>query len=299
MCIIQGNISKVSNTCIFVAPLETPTDPTTPSRQLTVYSNRIVQDSTLERRGNRWVTSRAKVFLARNAGKTPTPCMILPAISFSKGSDVVPVEFRSNAESFFDLLDNTFPKPERKVDELGGFSKGKMGRKLEVIRVGSYDVSIVPTIQDFSLLDEEHFVLDPNLAKLFAQRYETDSAFVVCRLRHGEKFHPIAYTSSVRKDGSLFVPTYHYHGHPSETKPDWDHVIYAMGNPLATFRMESSFAELHSDDSKIPLVTQLTKKSFDDIQDTLPVSLQKSDFLKRIRLWEVERNCDLLFSSSI
>jgi hypothetical protein len=292
MCIVQGDIKRVSNTRIFVGPVVgiKTRDGKLLLRQLTIYANKVVQAPRPSEVRGRWTPSQtAPLASSSSRSDGPTPAMILPAVSFLNGSDVVPVDL-TGREDIFDTLDAAFPR-----EMTFGMSRSRNAAfdTLAVIQVGSYDVSIVPTRDDFSRLSREHFVLDPNVADLFAERYPKDFAFVVCRLRPGEKFHPIAYVSAMSSDMSLFVPAYHYHGQ-LEFEPDWDHTIYCAGGPRALLRNDSLKA--------LPANTQTAssengKLALEKLQSKLPVPLDfgATNTLTKMEIKRFNENCDLIY----
>ena len=218
MCIIQGEVKHVSNTKIFVAPL-------IDGRQLTVYCN--------------------EVSMGKN--NTQNLAMILP---FPK----------SNCE-FFDLSDysNLFedlnyiinwPKANS-TRESQASSLHTYSNNLKVFKVGSYSASIVPSIADFSRIDQNIFTLNPKIFSFLSEMYEKDYSFVVCQLDIDKKYHPFGYIHMPLPSGQLFVPTMHYHDHgidgltlstpfvtenkssgPSILNVDWDHEIYVWNRPL-------------------------------------------------------------------
>lgn len=306
MCIVQGSIERVSGTRIFVAPVDSVKtyDGKERLRQLTIYSNKIAQKSKRHRSHQggsgfvRWIPGRWTPTEDDSAGSSsstsdgPTPAMILPAVSFASGSDVIPVDLAGKTD-LFEILDSAFPKKMNYALNANDGSRSRGFDTLAVTQVGSYDVSIVPTRDDFSRLSREHFVLDTNVADLFAKRYSKNFAFVVCRLRPGEKFHPIAYVSALSSDKSLFVPTYHYHGHV-ETVPDWDHEVYAAGGSKAALRKDDLEELQFYSEFTSPERCSTTLKR---LQDKLPVLLD-FDSIKHLTKTEIKNfsaNCDLLF----
>lgn len=98
---------------------------------------------------------------------------------------------------------------------------------LPVLNVGSYRVSIVPSVADFSRLDSSVFVLPAELEGMLYREYGSSFGFICCRLKAGvQSYEPLAYSHKRWKRNMLFLPTKHYHGHSEEA--DWDHEVYTV-----------------------------------------------------------------------
>jgi len=165
MCVVQGRY-RITNTEILVAP-------TLDNRQLTVYSNRVVA----------LFKNKKKNKKNKKGQEDPTKAMILPVVSYEEGKDVKLVDLSPWSEMF------------QKVDVQFRFKKsactGFIGcgvvagvaipQPIQVHRVGSYEVSIVPSKDDFDRLDKDVFILDPNVGKLFAGLYtrRLSSSFIL------------------------------------------------------------------------------------------------------------------------
>lgn len=197
MCILAQPVRTVSNTRIFVGSNGT--------RQLTVYE--------------------MAVQLAESQSGN---AMILPAPAASP-SDIELIDM-SDHPKFFDDLDRAFRMRSRSLSK----APPMLGR-LEVHRVGNYDVSIADTIDDldrlnpevFTLSDDAKQALGPNYSRLDGPKH----VFIVAVLRESGKFHPLAHTHPIAAGGKLFVPTRHEHGHnhgddPQGGRADWDHHIF-------------------------------------------------------------------------
>jgi hypothetical protein len=101
---------------------------------------------------------------------------------------------------------------------------------LPVLSVGSYRVSVVPSIQEFSNLDNRVFSLPAPLVKLMTDEYgDKPFGFVCCRLKAGvQNYEPLAYSHRRWKSDMLFIPTLHYHPGEEGVSADWDHEVYTM-----------------------------------------------------------------------
>jgi hypothetical protein len=197
MCIMASPVRSVSNTKIFVGRDS--------SSQLTVYE--------------------MSVRLRDNTGKGNA--MILPVpIGAPEGALLIRLYDLSKVPDFFEPFVEAFTERTR------GFSmsKGITNDALEVVRVGNYDVSIVPSVDDVKRLNTEVFDLSADTEHTLRESYPTGFAFLVAQLRASGDFHPLAYSHPL-VDGQLFVPTRHEHGKvgPDEM-PKWDHQIFYQGD---------------------------------------------------------------------
>lgn len=217
MCIIQGEVSRVSNTKICVIPIGN-------DMQMTIYENKV------------------------KFGKTPV-AMILP---FPNGYSCRLVDLSRTSGLFksFDKLFPTYFVQTLGYDSLSTFNMSNV--RLEVKQVGSYKASIVPSLEAFDMLDSSVFSLRPDVKNLLETQYKENFGFVVCQMDVGAKFHPIGYVHMM-VNNTLFIPTYHFHEKdPLENKDgihddgfyyvgfnkskirgninhiDWDHSIYVF-----------------------------------------------------------------------
>jgi hypothetical protein len=113
--------------------------------------------------------------------------------------------------------------------------------KLEVQKVGSYDASYVPTVADFSRLDERFRLPDGTWEKLPAYK---DWGFAVFKLRDGDQqYHPMAFAFDRKSDAALFFPTVHIHDGKVHSNANFDHILYCQpGEPgLALNGWKESF----------------------------------------------------------
>jgi len=177
----------VSSTNIMVCP-------TTDGRQFTVYSNHVGMN-----------------------GKT---AMILPVPT---GGEIEPVDL-TDYPTIFNDLKHSFKPVARSANKSYSLN---CDSELEVQKVGSYNVSIVPCLDDFSRLNGQ-FKFNRELLSLLRERYPEETSYVVMLMRKGADFHPFGYISS-RPENQMFIPTYHYHG-KIEENPDWDHRIYVCNS---------------------------------------------------------------------
>lgn len=152
--------------------------------------------------------------------------MILPV---PNGKTCIPVDL-SGYTDLFDDLDALFPtlKSQSYGSNSASLEMFDSANALVVQQVGSFKVSVVPTLQDFDRLRHDVFNLDPNAKQLLGSFYRDGYGFMVCQLDAGADFHPIGYTHALFSNQELFVPTVHYHGGDTNNT-DWDHEIYVWG----------------------------------------------------------------------
>jgi hypothetical protein len=109
--------------------------------------------------------------------------------------------------------------------------------------IGDFEVSFVPSVEDFSRLDER-FRLDDHVWKQLPG-YETYS-FAVFKLKSGAlRVHPMAFSFPRRDPRTVFFPTVHIHDGEVHKKADFDHLIYCQPRPderLAIYRWKESYS---------------------------------------------------------
>ena len=98
---------------------------------------------------------------------------------------------------------------------------------LEVHSVGAFDASFVPTIADFSRLDDRFRLPEQVWDDLSG--YE-DFGFAVFKLTGGrdQRVHPMAFSFPTRDSRSLFFPTVHVHDGTVRSRASFDHVLYCQ-----------------------------------------------------------------------
>jgi len=201
MCCFSRPVDSVSATNIFARS-------GAGGRQFVVYS----------------MTLRAKEDLA----------MVLP-LPVKPGSGEKAVEFidLQDYADFFKELKKGFPEPPPPPASrsFGAASPAK----LEVINVGNFQASFVPTVADFSRLDERFRLSAGTWDKLPAYR---DHGFAVFKLKSGDaKVHPMAFSFPRAKPRELFFPTVHIHDGEVHERADFDHVLYCQRGSADQFTL--------------------------------------------------------------
>lgn len=98
---------------------------------------------------------------------------------------------------------------------------------LEVVSVGAFDASYVPTIADFDRLDPR-FRLSADAWKRMPA-YE-EFGFAVFKLKSGHtRVHPMAFSFPSADPRELFFPTVHIHDGRVHRTARFDHTLYGQG----------------------------------------------------------------------
>jgi len=194
MCMFSGPVVSVSATNIFARPSEN-------GRQFLAYS----------------MTLNAKKELA----------MVLP-LPVKVGTDEKGVSFidLSGYPGFFADLIKGFPVQPTNIRDRGFSVTPLAGQSLQVVSIGSFEASFVPTMADFSRLDERFRISDKAWKQLPAYK---DYGFAVFKLKSGEaKIHPMAFSFPRRDIKSLFFPTVHIHDGEVHAEVEFDHTLYCQ-----------------------------------------------------------------------
>jgi hypothetical protein len=173
--------------------------------------------------------------------------MVLP-LPIKPGSGEKAVKFISlkNYPDFFDDMEKGFPPLPVESDSPGTLSTPPSSaaiRTLEVVHVGNFEASFVPTEKDFARLDPR-FRLPTDAWKKLGD-YKT-YGFAVFKLKPGNQdVHPMSFSFPRRDARSLFFPTVHIHDGKVHATADFDHILYCQpreGEPLK-FNQEHSWEE--------------------------------------------------------
>ncbi len=129
--------------------------------------------------------------------------------------------------TFFRDLESGFPKPRAKSEGFGvgsgSFGGGKP--KLTVVKVGEFEASFVPTVNDFDRLDERFKLPSEIWLKELPQH--RDWGFAVFKLKaDSRQVHPMAFEFPRRKPDQLFFPTVHIHDGKVHDTAEYDHALY-------------------------------------------------------------------------
>jgi hypothetical protein len=169
--------------------------------------------------------------------------MVLP-LPVMAGSGEKAVEFidLSGYPDFFADLRKGFPVPLT-APAGGSRSFGAASdAKLEVVTVGKFEASFVPTAADFARLDERFRLPAGVWESLPGYRA---FGFAVFKLKAGEaKVHPMAFSFPRANPGEVFFPTVHIHDGKVHERARFDHVLYLQrgeGDLYSLLDWEESF----------------------------------------------------------
>jgi len=154
--------------------------------------------------------------------------MILP-IPTPQNTSEEDLEFFDLASypEFFEHMQLCEEPPSKGLGRSFSYSDS-LNDSLNVINVGEYDVSFVPSREDFSRLDSR-FILDDSVWGKLPQ-YKSWS-FVVFKINplRAKKFHPFAFSFPTKLTDMVYIPTTHVHDGKVHEREDFDHRIYAQG----------------------------------------------------------------------
>ncbi len=106
---------------------------------------------------------------------------------------------------------------------------------LAVVDVGSFEASFVPTVHDFSRLDERFRLPAGTWDRLPQYR---NYGFAVFKLKPGAKvIHPMAFEFPRADRSRLFFPTVHIHDGKVHETATFDHALYCQKLPGDTFAL--------------------------------------------------------------
>lgn len=222
MCIFSGPVVDVKNTRIFARL-------TNPGRQVLVYQMQFSTNNDL--------------------------AMILPIpVALPSRPDSVRFISLQNYPKFFDRMQTGFPElTEDNFIRMGipiqddrhlGFSRGAgevRQKQLPVVVVGDYEATFVPTLADFSYIDERFKLSSAVWNDIPAYQ---DYGFAVFKLRKPKapatgvgrrtdnKPHPMAFEFETRMSNSLFFPTVHIHDGKVHKEEQFDHQLYMQDHRL-------------------------------------------------------------------
>jgi hypothetical protein len=165
----------------------------------------------------------------------PTAMILpLPVKLPAQEDDVRFVSLAQYPQFFTDMARLFTPPPPRGVSRSKGMPATAGAPRLEVVEVGDFVASFVPTMKDFDRLDPR-FVIRPEVWKQIPG-YD-DYGFVVFQLKtpDGKKadVHPMAFSFATRHADKLFFPTVHIHDGKVHSKEEFDHQLYAQMTTLS------------------------------------------------------------------
>jgi hypothetical protein len=154
---------------------------------------------------------------------TPTDVAMILPIPIQKREKVNFIDL-SEAPDLFTEIEALFKTLSRGM--MRGFSFGT-DALLVVEKVGAFDASFVPSIEDMDRLDKR-FAINKSIWDKIPQ-YK-DFGFVVFKLSAGDaERHPMAFSFKSANPKKLFFPTIHVHHGELPRVEHFDHVLYSQG----------------------------------------------------------------------
>lgn len=184
MCCISKPIVEVASTKLFCGVNQDK------NRQFTVYSNTVNNQS------------------KNNAMVLPVPY-----------PESVKFHNLESYKTFFDDCQDCFKIPRNMTYGLSfrnsySFEGDTLSaqKKLEVVDVGSYQVSLAKNLKELKFVDKDVFELSKGLEETLTKHYNDPMfGFIICKLATGkENYHPFAYSHKMMGN-KVFIPTRHYH----------------------------------------------------------------------------------------
>jgi hypothetical protein len=169
---------------------------------------------------------------AMSLGADDELAMVLP-VPVVTGSGEKAMKFidLSQYPRFFEDMNRGFPAPRSSnKSPFGGVGRSLPQAKLEVVSVGSYDASFVPTVADFSRLDER-FRFPNHIWKKLPGYFNYGFAVFKLKPTHGP-VHPMAFSVPSAHPEQLFFPTVHIHEGEIHAKAEFDHTLYCQGGNI-------------------------------------------------------------------
>lgn len=198
MCCFTGQVRSVSETRIFARSLAD-------GRQALVYAMRVDAEREL--------------------------AMVLPVpVAPGTGDDGMRFHDLAGYPGFFDALDSAWPQhPSARADAPTPAPAAVPRAPLPVVQVGSFEASFVPTVADFTRLDERFRLPAGTWEQLPQYRAY---GFAVFKLKAGKReVHPMAFSFPRADRRTLFFPTVHIHDGAVRLKAGFDHQLYCQKLP--------------------------------------------------------------------
>lgn len=195
MCCISRPVQHVARTRIFARP-------TPAARQVVVYAMEFAAEEDL--------------------------AMILP-LPVKPGADAKAFKFinLSAYPEFFRDMSAGFPAPAPSPNLMSRGGLRPASRLLEVVSVGAFEASFVPTLADFGRLDAR-FRIEPAIWRSLPGHDRM--GFAVFKLKAGRQdVHPMAFSFLSAHQNRLFFPTLHIHDGKVHARENFDHDLYAQG----------------------------------------------------------------------
>jgi hypothetical protein len=170
----------------------------------------------------------------------------IPVPSGSPDDAVRFIDLKEYDNFFADMLAGFPAPPPPRAEGRGRSLSAKTDSKpIQVIEVGNFEASFVPSVSDFTRLDERFRL--PNAAWNQLPMYR-DYGFAVFKLKKGEqRTHPMAFEFPRANPEKLFFPTVHIHDGKVHPMAGFDHSLYCQTNgetlPMTDWRESFGLAQ--------------------------------------------------------
>ncbi len=169
----------------------------------------------------------------------------LPVKTPAGEKDVRFIDLKDYPDFFGDLEKGFMRPPSESAQLLSRGSIAAPAAKLEVVPVGDFEASFVPTVKDFSRLDER-FQLPADIWNKLP--IYTDYGFAVFKLKPGAlRIHPMAFNFPRRDQKTLFFPTVHIHDGKVHPKAHFDHALFCQPYGEHQLELGARWEESNSD----------------------------------------------------
>ena len=187
MSIISGPVLSVNSTKILCLPSRNG------KRQLTVYSNVVATPS-------------------ENAMCLPVPTPHS-------------VKFEHVSKDIFKQCENSFDIRMPRGAATYGMTRSmnSANNHLPIQSHGSYDVILVPSLNDINRIPPQFTKLTSDVIEFLNASYPSNFGIVLCKLKRGSvDYEPFAYSHDIQPNKQLFFPTKHYHTHNESQKNEYE-----------------------------------------------------------------------------
>src|SRR5258708_4065894 len=153
--------------------------------------------------------------------------MVLP-VPVKSGSGEGDVRFidLKDYPDFFRHLQMGFEPRSNTLSEITYAGRATGDKKLKVVEVGDFEASFVPTVSDFSRLDERFRLPAGTWDQLPEYRAY---GFAVFKLKRGlARVHPMAFSYPRENPARLFFPTVHIHDGKVHKTAKFDHALFCQ-----------------------------------------------------------------------
>eukprot|EP01128_Nolandella_sp_AFSM9_P009118 TRINITY_DN5756_c0_g1_i1.p1 TRINITY_DN5756_c0_g1~~TRINITY_DN5756_c0_g1_i1.p1 ORF type:complete len:285 (-),score=44.64 TRINITY_DN5756_c0_g1_i1:87-941(-) len=270
MCIFNTKVGVVRSTKILVAA-------TAKGRQVTVYENAVSVVGGNTRKPGQYGKKAAleeQVREERNNNAMILPCPL------TEGSDIIPLNLSRDSFSFANL-DKGFPeKPQLRSNARGSTNSFSFEKKLEVVQIGAYSVSIAKSLVDLSRIDTGVFKVNESILPALRERYSVRFGFVICAFNPANKIepHPIGYVHDPPESKNLFVPTLHIHDGKVHQKENFDQNIYSVNTDEQSGQspadLEKAYKTKPQKSVKAELKSKILNKDITKINNIRRMSVQ-------------------------